>query len=262
MRQIALYAALISISAGFPVSAIAQFGGGGTGNQSGFGGSGGTGGFGGTGGLGGIGSGGLGGTSGRGGAGGGLGGGLGGTTNGLGGAGGFGQTGTQGAMNGQQQGQNFLGRNTNTNQFLGRNIQGQGQGLQGNQNNGNRRAGGNGNRNNNNPNNQGNQMNGGQNGGGQASQLPPVRPRQMVGFTYSKPQLAAVSTKLEVRLRKMSSLTDVNMTVEPTGELVLRGQAASRHDAKLAEDMARMEPGVNVVRNEMTYPDPKPEPVD
>ena len=259
MRHLALHAALISVISLFPISVMAQGGGGqgmnqfgsGAGGQSGLGG-----GLGSTSALGGAG--GLGGNAGRNGAGG--------AANGLGATNGFGQTGTQAGANGQQQnGQNFLGRNTNTNQFLGRNLQGQGQGQGqrqlGNQgNNGNRRGNGNRNGNNqNNPNNMANSMNGGGAGGGQASQLPPVRPRQMVGFTYSKPQLDVVSGKLEVRMNKLKALSGVNLSVDPSGDLILRGNVPSYDDARRAENLASLEPGVKNIRNELTYPEPKPE---
>ena len=184
-----------------------------------------------------------------------------------GGNGGFGQNGAGGAagMNGQQQGQQgFLGRNTNQNQFLGRNVQG-GQGGQGgnqNQTGNNRRGAANRNGGNqaNNMANMMQQQNGQTNARGVASQYPPVRPRQTVGFTYSKPQLATVSVKLETRLTKRSELKAVSVSVDPSGDLVLKGQVASADDAMRAENLIRLEPGVQNIRNELTYPDAATEP--
>ena len=158
------------------------------------------------------------------------------------------------AMNGQQGQQQFLGRNTNAAQFLGRNTQGAGQNGMPNQNNGNRRGAANRNGNQNNINNQ--QQGGPAGARGQAAQLPQIRPRQKVAFEYSRPQLAMVSTKLEVRLNKMSAFQNKNvaLSVDPSGGIVLKGDVKSAQDAKLAENMARLEPGVYSVRNELTYP--------
>jgi hypothetical protein len=258
MRRIILFATFVTICTASPFVCLAQnnFGQGGGNSGGGFGGGNSGSGFGGAGGGsgfgGGVGS----------GAGGGLGGSnFGGAGGGLGGGGGFGQTGGAAGMNGQQQGQGFLGRNTNQQQgFLGRNTQGQGQGQLGNQNQnaGNRRAGANrnGNQNSNN-NNMANMQNGQQNGRGATSQLPQIRPRQKVGFEYSKPQLANVSTKLETRLTKRPGLKGLNLSVDPSGDLVLKGQVASADEAKIAENLARLEPGVQNVRNELSFPSPK-----
>ncbi len=260
MRRITL--ALIVLIACFasPLMSHAQFGGGGGGGNAGGGG-----GFGGGGGGGG----GFGGGGGMGGGGGGLGGGLGGGT---GGAGGFGSslgTGLAGAMGGQagangmnnQNGQGFLGRNTNgQQQFLGRNTQAQGQnGMMTNQTGaGNRRAGGNrGGNGQNNFNNQQQQQGLGV-GGGAARQGPQIRPRQRIAFEHTAPHLPTVSTGLEIRLNKMKALKSpsIKLSAEPAGVLVLKGEVASLSAAKLAENIARMEPGVRSVRNELTYPEP------
>lgn len=261
MRRIALSISLLAFTAAFPIVSTAQSGFGGSsgggmsGGGSGFGGSSGGGMGGGSmgGGLGGGGMGGMG-SGGMGGMGSGGMGGMGGGSSGL-GSSPFGQqTGAMG-QNGQQ-GQQFLGRNTNTNQFLGRgNVQGTGQNGAMTQNTGNRRGAAN--RNGNQANNINNQQQGGPaNARGQASQPPPVRPRLKTGFEYTKPQLAAVSTKLETRLKKMTMFRGKNVTlsVDPSGDIVLKGNVESAQDAKLAETLARLEPGVYNVKNELKYP--------
>ena len=128
-----------------------------------------------------------------------------------------------------------------------------------NQNNTNRRGVANrgGNQNNNNINNQ--QQGGPAGARGQAAQLPPIRPRQKVAFEYTRPQLAMVSSKLEVRLNKMPVFQQklgksVALSVNPSGEVVLKGNVKSAKDAKLAENLARLEPGVYNVRNELQFP--------
>ena len=98
--------------------------------------------------------------------------------------------------------------------------------------------------------------------GGAARQAPAIRPLQKVAFTHTAPHLPTVSTKLETRLNKMTAFKspnrNLNLSVGKAGELVLKGQVASAEDAKLAENMARLEPGVRTVRNELTYPDAEP----
>jgi len=174
------------------------------------------------------------------------------------------------AQNGNQAG--FLGRNTGNQQqqgFLGRNTQNQGQGggMLGMQNQLGNNRGRNNNRNNqNNINNQ--QQNGGMNGRNQANQLPPIRPRQKVAFEHPKAQLALVSSNLETRVNRIGTLPGSNMAGTSlkgvtfsvdSGTLVLKGNVASRRDAKLAENLARLEPGVSSVRNELEYPAPADE---
>ena len=257
MRRLAFFLAVVTVSAGNPLVSLAQSGFGSSGGSSGGGfGSSSGGGAGGGGGLSAL-AGALGGSGG--GMGGGGMGGLGGSgAGGIGGNSPFGQAGgTNGQMGGQQQGQ-FLGRNTNQNQFLGRNTQGAtGVPGQGQVNGARRGAAGNRNAN------QANNMNGQQQGGpanarGGANQLPPIRPRQKVAFEYTRPQLAMVSTNLQTRINKMTAIksTNLNMSVEPSGELVIKGKVGSAAEAKLAENLARLEPGVYAVRNELTYPEP------
>ena len=266
MRQITFLSVILTVCLGSPLLCHAQFGGGGS-SGGGFGGGGSTGG-----GFGGGSSGGFGGSSGGfGGNSGGFGGssGMGG---GLGGAGGFGGTGMGGSTGGfgqtntgmgAQQGAGFLGVNTNQNQFLGRNLQ-QGQtGMNGmlNQNgmSNNRRTTNNRGMNNNQQmmNQQMQGMGGGGGAGGQNRQQVVIRARQKIAFTHSAPDLPTVSTKLETRLSKMPALksSKVNLSVSDKGVLILKGEVASAEQAKLAENLARLEPGVRVVQNELTYPD-------
>lgn len=260
MRRITLLTLILTLCFADPLLSQAQqggggFGGGGGGSSGGFGGGSSSGGFGGSsfGGSTGLGGGGFGGTGGSGGFGGT---GMGGST------GGFGQTNTGVGGMGNQQGAGFLGVNNNTqNQFLGRNLQ-QGQtGANGmmNQNGmtNNRRATNNRGANNQNMmNNQ--QMQGGMNGGGGANrQQVVIRARQKIAFSHTAPDLPTVSTKLETRLNKMPALksSKVNLSVSEKGVLILKGQVASAEQAKLAENLARLEPGVRAVQNELTFPD-------
>ncbi len=195
-------------------------------------------------------------------------------SSGLGGSSGFGSTGGSGFVSSGFGGQNgqgtnaqsgfggqnqlgangnnggILGRNTNQNQFLGRNVQNQGVG--GNNNLGGGRGGG-GNRRNG-----AEALGGGGANAGNANQTPVVRPRQKVAFDYPQPKSDAIQITLEARLTKLSvkspGLKSITVAVEDKGEVVLRGEVGSESEAKLAENLLRLEPGVRTVRNELTFP--------
>lgn len=187
----------------------------------------------------------------------------------LGGAGqsGFGQTGNTGfgqnrntGFGTQNQNNGFLGRNTDPNAFIGRNNQGQTGNLNGQT--GNLGRGNQGNRRQLDSNLM-NMLNGGQQGGGQQNQQPVIRPRQKVAFEYPQPQLTSIVVATQKRIEKLAvrypHLRDVNVTQEEDGTVVLRGTAPSESDAKVAENMLRLEPGVRRVRNELVFPLPRPE---
>ncbi|HUQ69916.1 MAG TPA: BON domain-containing protein [Planctomycetaceae bacterium] len=185
------------------------------------------------------------------------------------GQGGLGQQGTGQNRNnamGAQQGQNngFLGVNNNPNNFLGRNAQGQTNlnGQTGNTGRNNRAGQRGGNRQL--DSNLQNMLNGGQQGGGgQTQQQPAVRPRQKVAFEYPQPKLEAVIATTQTRLTKLAvrypHLSDVQLSQESDGTVVLRGSAPSENDARVAENMLRFEPGVRKIRNELTFPPPRPD---
>jgi hypothetical protein len=259
MRSLFLTCSLVA-AIGLPASAFAQMNSGGsrgsTGSSgmsgssfgsSGFGGAGSSGGFGSSGfgsagsGMGSMGSGGMGS------------GGMGGM--GSGGMGGMGAG--QGGMGGQQQG--FLGVNSNQNQFLGRgNTQQQGgmgqNGMNQFGNNGGNRGGNRGNNLNTMNSMLGNSgMNSGMN-----RQQPAVRPRQKVAFDYPAPKTDTLHVTLKSQLDRISlrhpGMTNVLVSSESNGELVLRGAVKSEADAKRAVNLVRLEPGVRSVRNELTFP--------
>jgi hypothetical protein len=158
-----------------------------------------------------------------------------------------------------QQGGGFLGRNTNQQQFLGGNNQGQNQGMNqgrmgangmanllGNTNRGGNRGG---------MNLMNSQM--GNFGGSNTNQAPVIRPRQRVAFDYPAPKSEALQTSLQGQITKVSiknpRLSNVMVTTNAGGEVVIRGAVKSEADAKLAENLVRLEPGVRSVRNELTF---------
>jgi osmotically-inducible protein OsmY len=200
-------------------------------------------------GAGGFGSG-MGGTAGGGMGAGGFGSGLGGT----GGQSGFGQPG------GQRQGQAgaanaaFLGANTNGS-FIGRSTQGQTGNFQNNQNRGGNNRGGGQNQN---LLNLLGGMGGGGNQGGQTSTAPAIRPRQRVAFDYPQPSPARIQGSVQKQLigisRRFPQFRNVELTPGSAGEVVLTGNVPSARDARLAANLARLEPGVRTIRNELQFP--------
>jgi hypothetical protein len=184
------------------------------------------------------------------------------------GQGGFGQQGGAGSgqnrntgLTGQNQNNGFLGVNNNPGNFIGRNNQGQngnqngqtgnlGRGNQG----GNRRQLDSGLM---------NAINGNNQQGGGQSQQPVIRPRQKVAFEYPQPKLEVIVATTQTRLQKLAvrypHLSDVKLVQESDGTVVLSGSSPSEADAKVAENMLRFEPGVRKIRNELTFPPPKPE---
>jgi hypothetical protein len=178
---------------------------------------------------------------------------------GMGQTGGLGMTGGLGATGAAGQSTNgFLGANNNPNSFLGRNTQGQNANFNTNQG-GQRNRGGQ---------QRGldqqlmNLLNGngqGQYGGNNLnSQNTGVRPRQKIAFEHPAVPSHAVVTTVQTRFVKLSDryphLKGVDLTVAEDGVVVLRGEVASQHQAKVTESLVRLEPGVKTVRNELSYP--------
>jgi hypothetical protein len=197
-------------------------------------------------------------------------GGLGGT--GLGGAGGFGGGGLGGGLGGQAgmggsqlnldlgalsatvgQG-GFIGRSDNAGRFVGNANTGQ-QSIQGTNAGG--QFGG-----------RGQQFGGGQFGGrnttggfnqrggfNQQSRRT-IRPQHRIAFDYSQPETGSVQTSLNAQFQRFQTsrpeLQGVQIGLGDGREVVLRGQVRSEEDKKLAAQLARMEPGVRTVRNELT----------
>ena len=83
-----------------------------------------------------------------------------------------------------------------------------------------------------------------------------VRPAQRIAFEYPQPERAEVRTSLQTQFRRLSDrrpqLANVSIALDGGSEAVLRGQVVSEDARKLAEAVARLEPGVRSVRNEIT----------
>ncbi|MCA9067693.1 MAG: BON domain-containing protein [Planctomycetaceae bacterium] len=83
-----------------------------------------------------------------------------------------------------------------------------------------------------------------------------VRPRLQIAFDHTPRPVATVQTNLNTgfdRLRtSRTELRNVQVQVGSNREVVLRGRVGSENDKKLAAMLARLEPGVRTVKNELT----------
>jgi hypothetical protein len=89
-----------------------------------------------------------------------------------------------------------------------------------------------------------------------------LRPQQRLGFTYNRPTADAIAANLTTRLTRIAAapatadvvpptLQQIQMQIDDGGVLTLRGTVESASARKLAEVMARLEPGVRKVVNEL-----------
>ena len=201
-----------------------------------------------------------------------------------------GASGTQGSRNAQSnafgngQGQNggvgvtstgqrngFVGGSDNSGRFVGQSQAGRQQINQANL--GGMRGGqGNGRGQNNNGGN-GNNPNQNANGGGFGGSTPVapqrvIRPQQRVAFTYPSPPPAKTTASINNRFQTLASqiprgaanrgisnrmeLKGVTVQTPVAGEVVLKGTVTTEDARKLAGIMAKLEPGVRSVRNDIT----------
>ncbi len=83
-----------------------------------------------------------------------------------------------------------------------------------------------------------------------------IRPRMKIAFNSPQRTTTNIQTGLTAQFRKMPSnrpgLRDVQLQIGTNREVVLRGQVSSAEDKKLAAMLARLEPGVRSVKNEIT----------
>lgn len=82
-----------------------------------------------------------------------------------------------------------------------------------------------------------------------------LRPQQRINFEFPTRTTMVVATSINTRfqnLNRIPALQGINVAPTPDGVLVLRGSVASEDHKKLAAAMARLEPGVREVRNELT----------
>jgi osmotically-inducible protein OsmY len=83
-----------------------------------------------------------------------------------------------------------------------------------------------------------------------------IRPTQRIAFTYPQRSGSTIESTLETRFGRVSSrqsgLDGVSVSSEAEGVVVLTGEVDSEENKRLAAVLARLEPGVRSVRNELT----------
>ncbi|MCA9024411.1 MAG: BON domain-containing protein [Planctomycetaceae bacterium] len=79
-----------------------------------------------------------------------------------------------------------------------------------------------------------------------------LRPRHRVAFSYSPLRDPSVRNSLQTHLRPLQDrITGTEASLTPDGTLVLRGTALDDEARKLAEALARLEPGIRKVENQI-----------
>jgi osmotically-inducible protein OsmY len=80
----------------------------------------------------------------------------------------------------------------------------------------------------------------------------------VVNFDYPIPTQVKTQTTLTTRFSKLANKTQFQgVDIEVDGNrVILRGEVASPQDSKLATILARLEPGVRTVQNELTVAEP------
>jgi hypothetical protein len=79
-----------------------------------------------------------------------------------------------------------------------------------------------------------------------------------VGFDYAQPPQTAVSARIEERLAKMTRIRrygSLRVTMEGR-TATIRGAVASAHEREIVGNLVMFEPGVSLVRNELTVGPP------
>jgi hypothetical protein len=99
--------------------------------------------------------------------------------------------------------------------------------------------------------NQANQAN--QQGAGNMNPQRTIRPQLIVAFSAPRPTVQRSAVNLATRFDKLAGRAGFeNVTVETEGgKLILRGQVNSAETSRVAAALARMEPGVRSVQNEL-----------
>jgi len=99
----------------------------------------------------------------------------------------------------------------------------------------------------------------GQQGRGQQASTRVVRTKISVGFNYERIQTRVVQTHLDAQFARLAAngrLLRSNVSAIPQGRTVtLKGHVSSARDRDLAERIARFEPGVSAVINELVVMD-------
>jgi hypothetical protein len=94
---------------------------------------------------------------------------------------------------------------------------------------------------------------------GLTGQAPNLRPQQKVAFDFPTAPPAQVGSELKARFEKLSTrnpnLKDVVVLAGSAGLVRLEGNVPKAADARLAEQLVRLQPGVRQVVNDIEYPE-------
>jgi hypothetical protein len=98
-------------------------------------------------------------------------------------------------------------------------------------------------------------------GGANNQQQRTIRPQLVVAFTPPTPTSELVAARLSTRMKKIpkAGFKDVNVEVDGR-KAILRGEVSSEDDSRMAAMMARLEPGIRSVKNELVVKAPAPDP--
>jgi hypothetical protein len=98
-------------------------------------------------------------------------------------------------------------------------------------------------------------------GGANNQQQRTIRPQLVVAFTTPTPTAELVAARLSTRMKKIPKDGFKNVSVEMDGKkAILRGEVSSEEDSRMAAMMARLEPGIRSVKNEIVVKEPAPAP--
>ncbi|MGD9856252.1 MAG: BON domain-containing protein [Planctomycetaceae bacterium] len=90
-----------------------------------------------------------------------------------------------------------------------------------------------------------------------------LRPQHRVAFSFAPANASIVTTRLQTQIRPLQAggrLGDVVFSFDGDGTVMLQGTAASIDDRELAAALARLEPGVRRVDNQIVVPQAIPAP--
>jgi len=153
---------------------------------------------------------------------------------------GFGAAGTTNVAQQAAQGGQFVGRGTDSSQFVGRGTAGQQSG--GRQSSQFGRGS------------QQSRRNVNQSSGSSTRNLRVVRPRVRIAFNHPTIPAASLTSTLTGQLQRFTAqnkLSGVRFDIDQNYTVTLKGEVPSNNSRKLHEIVARMEPGVRKVRNEL-----------
>jgi osmotically-inducible protein OsmY len=83
------------------------------------------------------------------------------------------------------------------------------------------------------------------------SSVPQPRPQLKIAFTSPQVNLTKTRVDLDDRLGRLAKIQGVGTTISDQGVVTLTGSVGSEDSRKLAEALARLEPGVRSVKNEL-----------